>query len=137
MDNKLRELIVVNTSVGDVIENSEFYSLIAELDIRLPDDYIEFLKEFNGCEGSLSDNSYIAFWSLNELKKNNEMYEVNEFAPELFLIRSDGGGSAYGFKRDDLTYIEVPFIGMSLEEAEYPGNSFEEFVYNLVNKNGQ
>lgn len=134
MDSNIQELINRNTKIGNALDTGEFKNLISDLDISLPDDYVEFLAAFNGCEGSLTDTQYISLWSLDDLKKSNELYEVNEFAPELFLIGSDGGGMAFAFNRDDLSYVEVPFIGMSLEEAEYLGTNFSEFMNNLMQK---
>ena len=134
MENGLQNLIASRTISGKKQSSQQVNRLLTELDIVLPDDYVEFLTLFNGCEGSLSDDVYISLWGLNELKVNNEMYEVKEFAPELFLIGSDGGGSAFGFNRDNLSYVNVPFIGMSLEESIFIANNFKEFIEALINK---
>jgi hypothetical protein len=133
MEKELNNLIASQTTSGNRISSEDIDRLLSELDINLPDDYVEFLTLFNGCEGSLSEEAYICLWSLNQLKEYNDMYNVEEFAPELFLIGSDGGDTAFGFKRENLTYIKVPFIGLSLEESTFLGNNFKEFM-EAINK---
>jgi hypothetical protein len=134
MKKDVVDLIRNNTETGSKITDVEFNRLLAELDIILPDDYMEFLNIFNGCEGVLTESIYLQLWSLNDLKCNNEMYEVMEFAPELLLIGTDGGDTAFAINREDLSFVEVPFIGMSLTDAAFLGNNFVEFIENLIEK---
>ncbi|MBO9202783.1 MULTISPECIES: SMI1/KNR4 family protein [Niastella] len=128
MENKLLDLIASRITSGIELSDKQVTRLLEELDITLPADYIEFLILFNGYEGSLSDNVYVSLWSLGLLKENNEMYAVKEFAPELFLIGSDGGDTAFCINRENISYVKVPLIGLSLEDATFLGNNFKEFI---------
>lgn len=44
--------------------------------IKLPSDYIDFMKEHNGGEGPIGNNNYGRFYKLEELEKINNEYEV-------------------------------------------------------------
>ncbi|MBX4262452.1 SMI1/KNR4 family protein [Clostridium estertheticum] len=100
------------------------------LNIEFPLDYRLFIEEFNGAEGEIGPNSYVVFWSLIDIIELNEACGVNEFAPGLVLIGSDGGDAAYAFdNRDDSkAIVEVPFIGMELDEVKTCANTFLEFL---------
>ncbi|EQB90152.1 hypothetical protein J2Z44_001710 [Clostridium punense] len=100
------------------------------LNIQFPMNYKEFIKEFNGAEGEIGPNKYVVFWSLEDIVELNEAYEVNEFAPGLILIGSDGADTAYAFdnRYNSKPIVEVPFIGMDLEEVKVCTDTFEEFL---------
>jgi hypothetical protein len=68
----------------------------AQLGIRLPPDYVEFITAMNGGEGFVGDN-YVILWSVDELPRFNREYNVPEFAPGLVMFGSDGGGEGFGF----------------------------------------
>ena len=96
MESKLENFIKnlsCNTPASQIaITDFEKYS-----NFKLPKDYVEFLKETNGGEGFVGENSYVIFWPLEKLLEYNKAYNVQEYAPGLFLIGSDGGGEAYAF----------------------------------------
>ena len=103
-----------------------------ELRVQLPSDYVAFLKESNGAEGTISESSYVALWPVDELRAANDDYGVVEFAPGLLLFGSDGGDTAYAFDTtDSMTVVEVPFIGMSRDEVRPVAPTFSEFLERL------
>src|SRR3954470_4098442 len=92
------------------------------------------MRLHNGGEGSLTEEGrYVNFWPLEVLMKYNRDYEVQDYAPEVFLLGSDGGGIAFGIRRNDGSFIKVDFIDMSNENASGVGNDFEEFIGFLAN----
>jgi SMI1/KNR4 family protein SUKH-1 len=97
----------------------------------LPSGYMAFLERANGGEGFIGER-YAQLWRAEELIEVNRSYHVAEFAPNLFLIGSDGGGEAYAFdiSTNDSTLFVVPLIGMP-EHLEPVANSFEVFVGSL------
>ena len=105
-----------------------------KLGVALPTQYIDFLLHSNGYEGIVG-KSYLVLWKIENLVMLNEEYAVNEFAPYLVLIGSDGGGEAYAFdtRMNGFPIINTPFIGLGLEEETIIGNSFSEFFENLFN----
>lgn len=100
------------------------------LNVQFPSDYKLFIEEFNGAEGEIGPNAYVIFWSLEDIVELNEAYGVNEFAPGLILIGSDGGDTAYAFdnRYASKPIVEVPFLGMDLDEVKICANIFEEFL---------
>ena len=103
-------------------------ALSTELSKPLPSSYMEFLERANGGEGFIGER-YVQLWRAEELIKTNRGYKVAEFAPNLFLIGSDGGGDAYAFdiSTNNPTLFEVPFIGMP-ELLRPIAPSFDSFV---------
>jgi len=103
-----------------------------QLSVKLPGEYVAFLKLANGGEGFLG-KQYAILWAAEELAKMNEGYEVQKYAPGLLIFGSNGGGEAYGF--DTRTYphqiVQVPFVGMDWSYAKSLGESFGEFLKHL------
>ena len=101
--------------------------------IKLPQDYVDFLRRHNGGEGYIGDE-YVMLWKLEELEEFNRDYEVREYLPDVLLFGSDGGGETYGFRtsgRPAWDVIKVPFVGMSPEVCEKVAGSFSEFFTSL------
>lgn len=105
------------------------------LNIVLPEDYVDFMVEANGGEGSVGD-TYVQLWSTEQLVDLNEAYAVREFAPGIGLFGSDGGGTAYGFLSATVpaTLVSVPFVGMAVEAVTPMGSTFTEFVQQLASR---
>lgn len=98
--------------------------------IALPKDYLMFMKEHNGGEGSVGESAYLMLYRLEELQEINDDYNVEEFLPEHCFIGSSGGGESYGVDKDG-NFFAVPDIPMSLEEKIILGNTFFDFIKNL------
>jgi len=103
---------------------------ILQVDFKLPDGYLEFISMSNGAEGQLK-SSYLIIWPIEELFRLNDAYHVDEFAPGFFLIGSDGGGMAFAFDKQTGELFEMPFIGMSGEEAIFRGKDFQALINSL------
>ena len=70
--------------------------VITEIDgIKLPQSYIEFMKEHNGGEGDIGE-TWLVLYRLEELQEVNDDYDVNEFLPNHIIIGSNGGEDLYG-----------------------------------------
>ncbi|WP_241495276.1 SMI1/KNR4 family protein [Pseudomonas mediterranea] len=93
--------------------------LSSHLGAALPKSYMDFLKHHNGGEGFIGNN-YIIFWKAEELVDFNREYEVEIYAPGIFLFASSGGGEGYGFDINDsaVPIVRVPFIGMDRRYIE-------------------
>ncbi|MCK4261258.1 MAG: SMI1/KNR4 family protein [Halanaerobiales bacterium] len=107
------------------------------LKVIFPDEYKEFMLKYNGGEGEIGENNYLVVWPLEELIELNEEYAVNEFAPGLFLFGSDGGSVAYAFdtRKESIPIVEVPFIGMDLDDISFCSNTFNVFLEYLYKSN--
>jgi hypothetical protein len=103
--------------------------LINSLPKQLPSAYLAALAIANGGAGFVGKR-YIKLWAAEELLERNEKYQVAEYAPNLFLIGSNGGGEAYALdlaKADGAIY-QVPFIGLDPKDAELVARFFDAFL---------
>ncbi|SDF61120.1 SMI1/KNR4 family protein [Chitinophaga filiformis] len=117
---------------NDALDEQLFTTAIKAIDCKFPPGYQEFMREHNGGEGSILDGQWLVLWPVEELQKNNEMYNVPEFAPGLFLIGSNGGGLAFGINKSKETFIQVDMYAIADEEAEDIGTNFKEFLTSLT-----
>jgi hypothetical protein len=67
-------------------------------------------------------------WPLTELVKLNQDYQVEEYAPGFFIFGSDGGGESYCIEKETGYIYEMPFIGMSNQEASFKFETFTQFL---------
>jgi hypothetical protein len=101
-------------------------------EFRLPEHYVQFLQQMNGGEGFIGSKAYLILWPVEELLPMNKAYEVGEYAPDLFLFGSNGGGEAYAFDRhSNDSIVVVPFVGMDSRLAQYQAATFTEFIEHL------
>ena len=63
-------------------------------------------------------------WPIGRLAEYNRDYCVEEFAPGLVLIGSDGSGTAYAIdtRTEPGRMVSVPFVPMDLEEVAVCGD---------------
>lgn len=100
---------------------------LKQIDFTLPKGFIEFFRESNGADIS-TDENYILLWALTDMIQLNTDYSVEEYAPEFFIFGSDGGDTAYAIEKSTSDIYEMPFIGMSKEEALFKNKTFTEFI---------
>ena len=98
--------------------------------ISFPSQYREFLEFSNGGVGLIGSGGYAALWRVEELCRFNKEYEVDKYARGLFFFGSNGGGEAFAFdlRTPQLAIVQVPFIGMSLADANVVAPTFHEFL---------
>jgi hypothetical protein len=99
----------------------------AQLNFKLPNGYLEFISKSNGAEGQLQ-NSYLILWPLEELYNLNREYNIDEFAPGFFILGSDGGDTAFVIDKQTGEFHQMPFIGMSQQEAVFIAKDFAGFI---------
>lgn len=110
-----------------------YTQLLEERDLTLPGDLRQVLMSYDGGVARV-DGHYLHLWKSTELVELNEAYSVDEFAPGLLLFGSDGGDTAYGFRKVDgkTVLVAVPFVGMDVSEAKILGDTFETFLQSLI-----
>jgi hypothetical protein len=112
---------------------AEMESFRSTCPVDLPKDYLEFVEYSNGAAGSFPNGNHIILWRIERLVERNRAYEVEDYAPGIFVFGSSGGGEAYGFDtRSSIAVIPIPFVGMQLSEVEYLVPSFTEFLTALA-----
>lgn len=111
---------------------------LSELDdLSLPEDYLSIFTELNGGEGFVGEE-YLILWKAEELIPFNKEYEVDQYAPGIFLFGSNGGGEGFGFDTRSKPYkvVEMPFIGMDLKYATPVADSFTHLLERMSESDG-
>lgn len=106
----------------------------SELGRSLPSDYRSFLQKIDGGEGFVGPE-YLILWKADELKQFNDEYEVSKYAPGLLLFASNGGGEGFAFD-ESLKIVQVPFIGMSPNEAIHVADNFIHLLQRMNQSDG-
>jgi hypothetical protein len=117
------------------IQKKEILEIEEKLRISFPQDYVDFMLKTNGGEGTVGEDSYLRLWKIEEIIESNEGYSVEEFAPGLIIIGSDGGGTAYGFdfRSEKPILVAVDFIGLYIDSPFFRTDNFFEFIKYLYN----
>lgn len=110
-------------------QDSEITTFIKQVDFNIPKSYLKFFKETNGAE-IFTEVKYIILWQIDLLCILNEEYQVINFLPGFFLIGAKGDEIGYAIQKDTGKIFEVPFIGMSLEEAVMCFIDFDDLLKN-------
>lgn len=133
MDEKIK-LLLSDFSFG----GSASSDVLAELDyLCLPEDFLSVLSDVDGGEGFIGEE-YLILWRADELIPFNKEYEVEKYAPGIFLFGSNGGGEGFGFDTRSKPYkvVEVPFIGMDLKYATPVADSFTHLLERMKVSDG-
>lgn len=132
MDEKIQKLIK-GLELRPPAKNDDIDKIEKTSNIKLSNEYKNFLKLTNGGEGFIGENSYVMFWAVEELIELNESYEVNDYAPGLFVFGSNGGGEAYAFdtRSSSMNIVQIPFVGMDIDLIQQMATTFNEFIENL------
>ncbi|MEE1113754.1 MAG: SMI1/KNR4 family protein [Eubacterium sp.] len=91
------------------IEFNEPYEgeLINEINgVKLPEEYINFMRDHNGGEGDLGE-TWITIYALEELQQINDDYEVRDNLPGTVIFATGDGTEFYGVNKDG-EYFNVP-----------------------------
>lgn len=110
---------------------NQIESFVSNVGFGVPKDFLDFFKITDGFEGDIGENSYLVIWKIDDLIEANNDYCVEEFAPGIFLFGSDGGDMAYGLDyrdKNNVKYIEIPFIGMDCDEISFISDNFMSFL---------
>lgn len=102
----------------------------------LPDlslgDYADILARYNGLEGFIGSEQYLQLWKAEEIVSLNAAYHVQDFAPGIVLVGTNGGDTGFGIEAATKHYVSVPLVGMSREAVREVGTNFEEFIEKLA-----
>ena len=108
--------------MSDIIKNIE-----ETINIKLPQDYIEYMKKNNGYTGIINDD-YYDIWRLEDIISRNSDYQVQEFFPNLIYFGSNGGDEAFAFdKSNNMSIVSIPFIGTE-DDKIVIADSFNNFI---------
>jgi len=107
-----------------------------DLDFILPPDYISIIKEFNGGEGEIGNNSWLFLFPIEELLEVNQDYVLlMEQIPDYFLFGKDAADTGYAFHKVVKSIHSFGLMSnFDTDPIEFCGNSFFDFVKYLYEK---
>lgn len=106
------------------------------LDFKLPADYVNVIKMYNGGEGDVGGESYLVLFPLEELEAVNADYEflMNDI-PDYYLFGKDAADTGYAFHKKNHSYHSFGLMSnFNTDPIVYCGHSFEEFIKYLYNR---
>ena len=107
--------------------NEEIKRIEETFKIKLPEDYIEYMKNNNGYTGMINEE-YYDIWKLKDIVSMNNDYHVQEIFPNLIFFGSNGGDEALAFdKSNGMCIVIIPFIGTEADKT-FVTDSFKEFI---------
>jgi len=112
--------------------------LESEAGVRLPKEYVEFMRMVDGYAGQVGGKGYVDIMTIDEAIRTNSAHKIRETMHGLLLFASDGGGEAFAFdlRGDEVTVVQVPWVGMDWECANKVGTSFMDFLEQLAQQKG-
>jgi len=112
------------------LSESEQLQYIGQIKGPVTEDYLGFMKLFNGGEGPIGNESYLALFRLNKLPSyNNDLRELYS-AVDYTVFASDGGNVLFAFNKAK-EVIEFDLIGLGTDEAIKCADSFTAFLATL------
>jgi hypothetical protein len=106
------------------------------IDFKLPDDYLFFLKNYNGDEAFI-ENEFAILWDADRLLQSNIEYEILKYLSSTIAIGGNGGGEFIGIERTELGTFNIvlsPLIGLEKINHIIIGDSFTDFLIRLDKK---
>lgn len=105
----------------------------SKLSVKLPADFVEFLKTTNGCEGTIPCGSYIELWSAEQIASEKETHYLLQDCPGAIGFGTEEGHELFVFDRRSLGWsvAEIPMIGFGWRDATPLAASFNEFLERL------
>lgn len=116
----------VNSTVE--VNDVELYSKL-----KLPEDYTFYLENYYGIDQFIGVE-FVKLWSLEEIIKANESYNIIEGLQQTIGIGSNGSGEFIGIRLDENDNIKIilsPFIDLNSKYHIEIGTSFTDFLVRL------
>jgi hypothetical protein len=112
--------------------SKEIDRLLSFEEFYLDKDFVEFIASYSGCEGPISQDRYIQFWKIDDLIELNPYYKHVDECRNFFFFGSDGSNLGYGFDKTNGSVIAIDFLEIGNTKPRIVGESFEDFLMNLV-----
>ena len=125
--SKLNKAFRIDASCNASGED-EIDELIKFASIKIPQEYLEIIREKTEIEISVRNQRYIRIWGADGCIELNEAYFIQKYIPNSLAIGDDEGGNAiiyaegkngfgvYAVSFSDLDADEIIFIAKSLKE---------------------
>jgi SMI1 / KNR4 family (SUKH-1) len=132
----------VNFYFGDIVKNEFGVSdasinlLMEQIGFKLPQDYIDLMKEYDGGEGEVGENGWLCLFPIEDLLTINKDYDlVMEQIPEYFLFGKDAADTGYAFYKPNQSIHSFGLMSnFNTDPIQWCAKSFVEFAEYLYNQ---
>jgi SMI1 / KNR4 family (SUKH-1) len=112
-------------------------SMLRQIGVQLPEDYLEFLRMSNGAAGEVGETGYIDLWSVEDIPDRNQDSDAEDIAPGLIEIGSNGSSTGYAIdtrSRDpaNMTVVQFDLYGLGEGGIDFRVASFSELLRRLA-----
>ena len=115
----------------EFVFNEKPEKMITEVNgLALPEDYLDFMREYNGGEGPLGENNYGRFFRLQELEEINDEYDVSNSWPGHIVI---GGidDALWAYDPGKGVYCQIDSCNTDEDTYYTISGSLEEFLIRM------
>ncbi|SDE11365.1 SMI1/KNR4 family protein [Niabella drilacis] len=135
MNNKLRDYLMDFKPNKEGASQHTFEHLQHQNRFSLPQDYIDFMKAFNGGEGGIGENGWLYLFPAEALMDINKAYGIlMEQIPGYFLFGKDAADTGYAFqKQTGAIYSFGLMSNFETNSMDFCGSNFSEFTEYLFN----
>ena len=106
----------------------EFSSLLNKIDFNIDEEYVNFIKIYNGGEGCFENGKCVLFWQIRDIINLNPYYKFIKECENLFFIGSDGSSLGYAFNKQNEKIVSIDLLDIGVESPVQIANSFEKFL---------
>ena len=117
------------------LQDTEFNAVTESFDFKFPNIYVDVMKDFNGGEGEVGENSWLLLFPINELREVNKDYNfLMDDIPDYFLIGKDAADTGYAFHKTNGTFHSFGLMSnFDTDPIEFLGDDFAAFLEYLYN----
>lgn len=103
---------------------------------ELPVDFKDLMKEFNGAEGEIGENSWLVLFPIEDLLSANRGYKsLMDQIPDYFLFGKDAADTGYAINKQDKSFHSFGLMSdFNTDPIEFCGSSLNEFLDYLYNQ---
>lgn len=123
----MKKKYFINMTLEKATTEDNINTIEKEYIFSIPSDFKEFLKNSNGGEGSVGENSYLSIFPIEDIQEINSEYEINSYLPHLIMFGTNRGGTGYAFDNKG-TFFELDLSDLNEENLIKCGTSWEYFL---------
>lgn len=113
------------------LPEAEQLQFINQIKGPVAEDYLAFIKLYNGGEGPVGEESYLALLRLDELPSYNSRLSELYSATDYTVFASNGSNAIFAFNKENKV-IEFDLIGLGVDEAIECADGFTAFLATLI-----
>lgn len=125
---KIIEDIIAKLDKNPPPGESAYLSFMNKIDFKADEDFILFIKEYNGAEGFLNEDTFVLFWNIDDIIALNPYYVEIQDCDSLFFFGSDGSNLGYAFDKKKGNIVAIDFLEISERTPEIISENFESFL---------